>query len=366
MANMKAAVALLAVVIVTSSMSVVWADEHNIPPITAEADKDSFRGMDMITISGTIKDIDSEFMGAITVQVLNPIGNRVSVTQVLPDSNGDYSFSITTGGTQWKESGDYTVRVAYLTTTTELIVSYVSDEPVCEEGTELVDGVCQIIPEPVPMCGEGTELVDGVCQIIPEPVVEEPVVIEPVCEEGTELVDGVCKIIEEPVVIPPPPEQETEPQPLTCGDGTELVDGSCVPISEPAQGSGSCLIATAAFGTEMAPQVQFLREVRDNTVMSTEVGSAFMGGFNTLYYAISPPIADMERQNPVFRELVQVGITPMLTTLSIMDLAEEGSDASVLGWGMLVIALNAMMYVGAPALVAYKAYGHVQRHNRLL
>ena len=36
---------------------------------------------------------------------------------------------------------------------------------------------------------------------------------------------------------------------------------------------GGCLIATAAFGSEMAPQVQFLRELRDNTVLQTESGN---------------------------------------------------------------------------------------------
>ena len=48
---------------------------------------------------------------------------------------------------------------------------------------------------------------------------------------------------------------------------------------------GGCLIATAAFGSEMAPQVQFLREIRDNTVLQTESGSAFMAGFNPVYYS---------------------------------------------------------------------------------
>ena len=46
------------------------------------------------------------------------------------------------------------------------------------------------------------------------------------------------------------------------------------------KGKGGCLIATAAFGSEMAPQVQFLREIRDNTVLQTESGSAFMTGFS--------------------------------------------------------------------------------------
>ena len=68
---------------------------------------------------------------------------------------------------------------------------------------------------------------------------------------------------------------------------------------------GGCLIATAAFGSEMAPQIQFLREIRDNTVMSTQSGTAFMTGFNHFYYSFSPYVADYERENPVFKEAVK-------------------------------------------------------------
>ena len=78
---------------------------------------------------------------------------------------------------------------------------------------------------------------------------------------------------------------------------------------------GGCLIATAAFGSEMAPQVQFLREIRDgNTVMSTQSGTAFMTGFNQFYYSFSPAVADYERENPVFKEAVKVTLTPILTS----------------------------------------------------
>ena len=114
---------------------------------------------------------------------------------------------------------------------------------------------------------------------------------------------------------------------------------------------GGCLIATAAFGSELAPQVQFLREIRDNTVMSTSSGAAFMTGFNQLYYSFSPEIADLERENPAFQEAVRLLITPMLSTLSIMTLAEDGNEAQVLGLGISVIALNIGMYVAAPAAV---------------
>ena len=64
---------------------------------------------------------------------------------------------------------------------------------------------------------------------------------------------------------------------------------------------GGCLIATAAFGSELAPQVQLLREIRDNTVLQTKSGSIFMTGFNQLYYSFSPTIADYERENTNFQ-----------------------------------------------------------------
>ena len=112
---------------------------------------------------------------------------------------------------------------------------------------------------------------------------------------------------------------------------------------------GGCLIATATYGSEMASQVQQLRELRDNQLLNTESGSAFMSGFNELYYTFSPTIADYERENPYFKEAVKLTITPMLSTLAIMENAETESE--VLGLGLSVIALNLGMYLGIPAIV---------------
>ncbi len=117
------------------------------------------------------------------------------------------------------------------------------------------------------------------------------------------------------------------------------------------ENQGGCLIATATFGSELAPQVQYLREIRDNTLLSTASGVSFMESFNQVYYSFSPYIADMERQNPLFKESVKLFLTPMLSTLSIMTLAEESSESSVLGLGISVIALNLAIYVAAPAIV---------------
>ena len=112
---------------------------------------------------------------------------------------------------------------------------------------------------------------------------------------------------------------------------------------------GGCLIATAAYGSELAPQVQQLRELRDNQLLQTESGSAFMGIFNDIYYSFSPTIADYERENLYFKETIKLTITPMLSTLAIMENAE--SESEVLGLGLSVIALNLGMYLGAPAIV---------------
>ena len=114
---------------------------------------------------------------------------------------------------------------------------------------------------------------------------------------------------------------------------------------------GGCLIATAAFGSELAPQIQFLREIRDNTVLQTESGSAFMSGFNQFYYSFSPTIADYERENPVFKEAVKLTLTPLLTSLTLLQYADIDSESEMLGYGIGVILLNIGMYFVAPAVL---------------
>jgi hypothetical protein len=112
---------------------------------------------------------------------------------------------------------------------------------------------------------------------------------------------------------------------------------------------GGCLIATATYGSEMAAEVQQLRELRDNTLLNTESGTAFMGTFNDIYYTFSPMIADYERENPYFKEAVKIAITPMINTLSLMEYAD--SDSEVLSIGISLIILNLGMYLGIPAIV---------------
>jgi len=126
------------------------------------------------------------------------------------------------------------------------------------------------------------------------------------------------------------------------GDDTEIKEG------------GGCLIATAAFGSEIAPQVQFLREIRDNTVLQTEYGSSFMNGFNQFYYSFSPVVADYERENPAFKETVKITLTPLLTSLALLNYVDIDSEHEMLGYGIGVILLNIGMYFVAPAILIIK------------
>lgn len=78
-----------------------------------------------------------------------------------------------------------------------------------------------------------------------------------------------------------------------------------------------CLIATAAFGSELTPQVQQLRLFRDEIVLKTYAGSSFMNVFNAWYYSFSPTVADYERQNTWLQNTVKALIHPLLGILTI-------------------------------------------------
>ena len=116
---------------------------------------------------------------------------------------------------------------------------------------------------------------------------------------------------------------------------------------------GGCLIATATFGSELAPQVQQLREFRDNSLLQTESGTLFMKTFNQFYYTFSPTIADWERENPAFKEFVKISVTPMITSLSILNYMNVDSEFEVLGYGISLVLLNVGMYLVAPGIVIH-------------
>ena len=274
-------------------------------PISVNTDFPGYADGSEIIITGKIRESSlTDYPQDVTIMIVSPNGNIVAIAQVSLDSNNEYSYSFTAGG-MMSDGGEYIVKANYGAQKGETIFNFSgsNDSPP---------------PPPPPVVIEE-----------PEPVIEEP---EPVIEEP------------EPIVIAEP-EPEPEPEPL-CGEGTVMKDGKCVAEQS---GGGGCLIATAAFGSEMAPQVQFLRELRDNTVMSTESGTTFMTGFNQFYYSFSPYVADYERENPVFKEAVKVTLTPLLTSLTLLNYVDIDSEQEMLGYGIGIILLNVGMYFVAPA-----------------
>jgi hypothetical protein len=159
-------------------------------------------------------------------------------------------------------------------------------------------------------------------------------IIEAGKEAGKVIVDAGGNVVEKGVIV-----------------GEVVTEKTTEGIEEIQEKGGGCLIATATYGSEFTPQVQQLRELRDNKLLQTESGSAFMKSFNEFYYSFSPEIADFERENPIFREAVKIAITPMISSLSILNYIDMDSEAEVLGYGISLILLNVGMYFAAPVIV---------------
>ena len=279
-------------------MSSLAYGQGNVAPINVKTDHAAYGTGEIITIFGFVKDYDGS--NDVVIQVFAPNGNLASVAQISPDSDGNYSTELTAAGMISLE-GEYIVKVQIINSgpqRNQTVFEFVGGE----------DAPAPAAPE------------ESVTTTEPEPGME-----------------------------PEPVMQATEP---ICGKGTVLKDGLCVVEQE--KKGGGCLIATAAFGSELAPQVQFLREIRDNTVLQTESGTSFMTGFNQFYYSFSPAIADYERENPAFKETVKLALTPMLTSLTILNYVDIDSEEEMLGYGIGIILLNIGMYFVAPAVIIMK------------
>ena len=72
--------------------------------------------------------------------------------------------------------------------------------------------------------------------------------------------------------------------------------------------SGGCFIATAAYGSYLDPHVMVLRHFRDDVLLQSELGTAFV----TFYYKHSPPIADFIAQHDTLRLLFRFALTPLI------------------------------------------------------
>src|SRR5215207_2758595 len=105
-----------------------------------------------------------------------------------------------------------------------------------------------------------------------------------------------------------------------------------------------CLIATAAFGSELSPQVKYLRNFRDHHILSTVSGSAFMDTFNSIYYTFSPQVAEYERGQPWLQGVVKISLYPLV---GILMTAEKGYAALGGEAGSILAGVIASSLIGA-------------------
>jgi len=136
--------------------------------ISVATDSSSYEAGEMISVSGSVSDyVESDpFKNFdVTLKLIAPNGNIVTISQISPISDGSYSTFILAQGPLWKFDGDYTVSVSHgsdknaSTTFTFILAPEVIEEEVIEEEIEISE------EELAEGCGEGTHLEDGVCML---------------------------------------------------------------------------------------------------------------------------------------------------------------------------------------------------------
>jgi alpha-tubulin suppressor-like RCC1 family protein len=92
-----------------------------------------------------------------------------------------------------------------------------------------------------------------------------------------------------------------------------------------------CFIATAAYGTPMAEEIQILREFRDEYLLTNPLGQAFVD----FYYKVSPPIAEFITEHPSLKPIVRAGLAPAVAMSTVaVDTTSAEKIAMV---GLLVL-----------------------------
>ena len=135
--------------------------------LTIETNSSSYVNGDVISVSGSVSDFresDAYTNFDVTIRLLAPNNNIVSISQVSLDSDGFYSASILAQGPLWKLDGDYTISVSQgsdRNASTTFTFVHSTPEEVVEEVEEEVIEVSE--EELAEKCGEGTHLEDGVC-----------------------------------------------------------------------------------------------------------------------------------------------------------------------------------------------------------
>jgi len=131
----------------------------------------------------------------------------------------------------------------------------------------------------------------------------------------------------------------------TTHQATQTVSTSSTSVATWRLPSIRCVIAAAAYGSELSPEIQFLRQLRDRRVMSTFGGRMFMTVFNTVYYSLSPSMAAFVAEEPRAALTVRIMIYPLISVLRLASLPFNSFPVSA-EIGVLLYCLLASCLIG--------------------
>lgn len=135
------------------------------------------------------------------------------------------------------------------------------------------------------------------------------------------------------------------------------------------QPTSACVIATATYGSELSPQVQLLRNFRENIALKTFAGSSFMTAFNAWYYSWSPPVAASIAPDDAAIATMRVVLQPILNILQIAtvtftSLSFNGEFAIIMA-GFIAASLIGLVYLMPITTVALVAINKLSRYKSL-
>jgi hypothetical protein len=125
--------------------------------------------------------------------------------------------------------------------------------------------------------------------------------------------------------------------------------------SQPSGPPSQCFIATATYGSEIAPEVALLRYFRDAQVLRTSAGRSFMQAFNAFYYSFSPQVASFISANGIVRSSMKVILYPLIGILffssKIFQVLSFNAELSITISGIIAALGIGVVYIGPIAVI---------------
>ena len=133
----------------------------------------------------------------------------------------------------------------------------------------------------------------------------------------------------------------------------------------------TCVIATAAFGSAMSPEVDYMRYVRDRLIGSTPLGRMLVDAFNAFYYSWSPQVAQIVGSSSFLRAAFRILLLPVILAVhaaalsfaAMSGMTGNANAVSVVVF-MLAASICVVAYVALPFAVCLKFVQATRRSRR--